>query len=37
MKLVPQACKHRYVYFVDPAWRPRLRTPVLPYPKEDAS
>ena len=37
VKLVPQARKHRYVYFIDPAWRPGLRTPVLPYPKKDAS
>ncbi|MBI4337352.1 MAG: DNA methyltransferase [Chloroflexi bacterium] len=33
VRLVPQSCKHRYVYFLDPAWRPRLRVPVLPYPK----
>lgn len=24
--------KHRYIYFLDPSWRPRLRLPVLPYP-----
>lgn len=33
VKLVPQQAKHRYVYFLDPAWRTRLRAPVLPYPK----
>ena len=36
LKLVPQAAKHRYVYFLDPSWRPRLRVPVLPYPKREA-
>jgi hypothetical protein len=30
---VPTAGKHRYLCFVDPAWRDRLRVPVLPYPK----
>lgn len=33
VRLIPQAAKHRYVYFLDPAWRSRLRVPVLPYPK----
>ena len=33
VRLVPQAQKHRYLCFLDPAWRPRLRVPVLPYPK----
>ena len=32
VRLVPQESKHRYVYFVDPRWRGRLRVPVLPYP-----
>ncbi|MBI2858117.1 MAG: DNA methyltransferase [Chloroflexi bacterium] len=31
--LVPQAPKHRYVYFLDRRWQSRLRAPVLPYPK----
>lgn len=32
-----QGGKHRYVYVLDPAWRWRLRDPVLPYPiKVDA-
>lgn len=29
----PTVGKHRYVCFVDPSWRDRLRVPVLPYPK----
>ena len=33
VKLVPQQAKHRYVYFLDPAWREMLRVPALPYPK----
>ena len=37
VKLVPQAAKHRYVYFLDPAWRARLRVPALPYPKRKVS
>lgn len=35
IRVVPQARKHRYVYFLDPAWRERLRVPVLSYPKRD--
>ena len=30
---VPTVGKHRYLCFVDPSWRGRLRVPVLPYPK----
>jgi hypothetical protein len=30
---VPTVGKHRYLCFVDPSWRQRLRVPVLPYPK----
>ena len=37
VRLVPQARKHRYVYFLDPGWRDRLRLPVLPYPKKEAA
>jgi hypothetical protein len=37
VKLVPQSAKHRYVYFLDPAWLPRLKVPVLLYPKKEAS
>jgi hypothetical protein len=33
VKLVPQAGKYRYVHFLDPSWRARLRVPELPYPK----
>ena len=33
VRRVPQQRKHRYVYFLDPAWRSRLQVPVLPYPK----
>ena len=29
---IVQAGKHRFVYILDPAWRWRLRDPVLPYP-----
>jgi hypothetical protein len=37
VKLVPQEAKYRYVYFLDPAWRARLRVPELPYPKRKVS
>ena len=30
---LPQSRKHRYLYFLDPAWQSRLRVAVLPYPK----
>ena len=33
VKLIPQAPKHRYVYFLDRSWRDRLRPEQLPYPK----
>ena len=33
--VVPQSPKHRYVYFLDRQWIGRLRSEVLPYPKED--
>lgn len=33
VKLVRQEPKHRYIYVLDPSWRDRLVTPVLPYPK----
>ncbi len=36
VKVVPQAAKHRYVHFLDPAWRSRLRVSVLLYPKKEA-
>ena len=34
VRRVPQVPKHRYMYFLDPAWRSRLRVPALPYPKK---
>jgi hypothetical protein len=37
VKLIPQAAKHRYLYFLDSAWRDRLRVPKLPYPKKENS
>ncbi len=36
VKVVPQARKHRYVYFLDPSFSSRLKPPVLPYPKKDS-
>jgi hypothetical protein len=33
VKRVAQSAKHRYVYFLDRNWTPRLNVPVLPYPK----
>ncbi len=35
VKLMPQARKHRYIYFLNPTWRTRLTTAVLPYPKKE--
>ena len=32
-KITFQPPKHRYVYFLDPTWRPRLKVPVLPKPE----
>ncbi|MBT4512505.1 MAG: DNA methyltransferase [Chloroflexi bacterium] len=34
VKRISQTGKHRYIYFLDPSWRPRLTTPTLPYPKK---
>jgi hypothetical protein len=31
--LIPQSSKYRYIYFLDPSWRIRLKPDVLPYPK----
>ena len=36
VKLIPQAAKHRYIYFVHPTWQKKLLVPVLPYPKRGA-
>ena len=35
VKTVPQSAKHRYICFLDQAWRSRLTVPVLPYPKKE--
>ena len=35
VRLVPQSQKHRYIYFLDPGWRDRLQSPLLPYPKQE--
>ena len=35
VRLVPQAPKHRYLFFIDKRWRRRLNVPDLPYPKRD--
>jgi hypothetical protein len=32
---VPQEAKHRYLCFLDSAWRARLKVPVVPYPKRE--
>jgi hypothetical protein len=34
VKIIPQAAKHRYVYFLDRSWLARLRVPTLDYPKK---
>ena len=36
VKVIPQAAKHRYIYFLDRTWEERLAVPVLPYPKKEA-
>ena len=35
VKKIPQAAKHRYIYFLDPSWRDRLKPERLPYPKKE--
>lgn len=35
VKLIHQQAKCRYIYVLDPAWRPKVRVPVLPYPKKE--
>ncbi len=37
VKKIPQAAKHRYVYFLNKSWRSRLNPEQLPYPKKDIS
>ena len=34
LKTVPQGAKHRYIYFLNPTWKDRLKAPILPYPKK---
>lgn len=34
---IPESAKHRYLYFLDPSWKPRLRVLVLPYPKREGA
>lgn len=31
---IPQSPKFRYVFFLDPIWRNRLKVPIFPYPKK---
>jgi hypothetical protein len=35
VRLVPQQAKHRYIYFLDSAWRERLKCAALAYPKPE--
>ena len=35
IEVLPQIPKHRYIYFLDPKYRNRLKTPALPYPKKE--
>ena len=37
VKRIPQAAKHRYIYFLEKSWRARLKPEQLPYPKRGAS
>ena len=37
VRLIPQAPKHRYLYFLDPSWRRLATRPFLPYPKKETS
>ncbi len=34
VNLIPQSSKHRYVYFLDSSWRPRLKPEILSYPRK---
>jgi hypothetical protein len=36
IKTVPQSAKHRYIFFLDKAWRSRLVVREMPYPKKEA-
>lgn len=33
-KTIPQTAKHRYIYFMNEAWRAKLAVPILPYPEK---
>ena len=35
IEVINQPPKHRYVYFLDPMWRGKLKAPKLPYPKRE--
>ncbi|MGD0855964.1 MAG: DNA methyltransferase [Dehalococcoidia bacterium] len=35
IKRIPQAAKHRYIYFLDASLRSRLKVPLQPYPKKE--
>lgn len=35
LSVIEQSAKHRYVYFLDATWRPRLRVSAFPYPKRE--
>jgi hypothetical protein len=35
IKPIPQAAKHRYIYFLDASLKSRLKAPILPYPKKE--
>jgi len=35
VRALPQIPKHRYIYLLRPELRPKLSTPILPYPKKD--
>jgi hypothetical protein len=37
IKTIPQSPKHRYLYFIDPNWKKRLKVMVLPYPKKEVA
>jgi hypothetical protein len=37
LKTIPQAPKHRYIRFLDPAWQSRLEVSIQPYPKRQGS
>ena len=37
VRRIPQAAKHRYLYFLDRSGRDRLRVPIFPYPKKGDS